>query len=70
MAGCSDGAGNSLDTGFGVGWSNNLNEGLVRKIRVCFLTREHVGKIFRIFFSVTVIDSHDLILATLSRAYM
>ena len=33
-AGGSDGGGHQLDTGFGVGWSNNLNEG------------RHLGKTF------------------------
>ena len=33
-AGGSDGSGHQLDTGFGVGWSNNLNEG------------RHLGKTF------------------------
>ena len=27
---CGDGSGHQLDTGFGAGWSNNLNEGTVQ----------------------------------------
>ena len=27
---CGDGSGHQLDTGFGAGWSNNLNEGTVK----------------------------------------
>ena len=30
---CGDGSGHQLDTGFGAGWSNNLNEGTVLKTR-------------------------------------
>ena len=31
---CGDGSGHQLDTGFGAGWSNNLNEGTVLKTRI------------------------------------
>ena len=38
---CGDGSGHQLDTGFGVGWSNNLNEGTVLKTRILLVNRNH-----------------------------
>ena len=36
---CGDGSGHQLDTGFGAGWSNNLNEGTVQNHTVYPLAR-------------------------------
>ena len=38
---CGDGSGHQLDTGFGAGWSNNLNEGTVLKTRILLVNGNH-----------------------------
>ena len=40
---CGDGSGHQLDTGFGAGWSNNLNEGTVQNHNLSLGQQKNFG---------------------------